>query len=402
VTLLKPGDRNILAAAVVDSLVIASDPDARRSGLGFLHFSRPWINAVVSAVREIPDASIRSLAQRLLDTPQDPVLYFDLRSQLAKRGEAEPSVAALFDLAWEAECNSRMGYHLGPLHDNGMAAVSVEELRALPTGTPLSDDANPEVLVVVPFRDRGTGERLRNLLACLLALRDQSFPRERYRVTVVESDDVPRWRGAISPRADHYLFAAKPGAFNKSWAVNAGVVNSPGGAEAICILDADVLVDREFIARNVARFFRPGTGGHLTYRNMFCLTAAASSSAIRERIFQRAADTNVDRLRGFLLRRPPGCCLWVRSSAFYRIYGMDERYEGWGGEDNDFAYRLDFGAPFDHYDDWLFHMDHPPSSVLQENGDLINAHIPAMSWRPEDPIGRLDRFVDPIERRTRG
>src|SRR5690606_9056344 len=103
----------------------------------------------------------------------------------------------------------------------------------------------------------------RNLLACLQALRDQSFPRSGYLVTVVESDDRPRWREVITAYADHYLFAPKPGAFNKSWAVNAGVVHSPGKPQVICILDADVLSDREFIARNVARFQRPGTAGHL-------------------------------------------------------------------------------------------------------------------------------------------
>ncbi len=72
------------------------------------------------------------------------------------------------------------------------------------------------------------GERLRNLLACLLALRDQSYPRDGYRVTVVETDGVPRWRDVIAPYADHYLFAANSGDFNKSWAVNVGARAQPG------------------------------------------------------------------------------------------------------------------------------------------------------------------------------
>jgi hypothetical protein len=57
---------------------------------------------------------------------------------------------------------------------------------------------------VVPFRDRGPGLRLRNLLACLLALRDQSVPRSSYQVVVVETDDEPRLRDSIEPRTDHY------------------------------------------------------------------------------------------------------------------------------------------------------------------------------------------------------
>jgi hypothetical protein len=111
------------------------------------------------------------------------------------------------------------------------------------------------MLIIVPFRDRsGDHTRLRNLLACLLALRDQSYPRSGYHVTVVEADQEPRWRHVIVPHADHYLFAEDRGPFSKSWAVNVGAVRTPGRPEVLCILDADVLADRDFIARNASRF----------------------------------------------------------------------------------------------------------------------------------------------------
>ena len=70
---------------------------------------------------------------------------------------------------------------------------------------------------------------------------------------------------------------------------------------------------------------------------------------------------------------------------------MDERYEGWGGEDYDFAHRLDLDAPLDSYDDWLLHMHHPPSSFIRTDGGLVD--IAPLSWRPTQPIGRLDRFA---------
>ncbi|MDN0201119.1 galactosyltransferase-related protein [Streptomyces sp. S.PNR 29] len=273
--------------------------------------------------------------------------------------------------------------------------MTPDDLRTVPPVAEPSGTSDAEVLVVIPFRDRNTGNtRLRNLLACLLCLADQSWPRQDYQVVVVESDEKPRFRHIIEPHVDHYLFAPKAGTFNKSWAVNVGVVNTPGDPEAICILDADVLADRDFIARNVARFQRPGTSGHLTYRNMLSLSEAATSHAIRRRLLDRAAQADPDELRGFYLRRPPGCCVWVRASAFHRIGGMDERYEGWGGEDNDFAYRMDFHCAFDAYDDWLLHMAHPAASVLREDGEQVNSHIPGLSWRPGQPIGRMDRFHD--------
>lgn len=388
-------DHGTLARAVADTLVVAADPAARGASVVYWTDGRPWTTAVADAVRAYGDEQIRSLAGQLLAAPSDPRRHAALVAALAARDPAPPELAPILDLAWAAECHSRIGYHLGPRYTAQAPTRSVADLRSWPPAVgalPPSPDA--EILVVIPFRDRHPGHgRLRNLLACLQALRDQSYPREGYRVTVVESDAEPRWRESISQYADHYLFAAHAGEFNKSWAVNAGAMHSPGRAEVLCILDADVLADRDFIARNAARFRSPGTGGHLTYRNMLCLDPAASDWAIGERIFHRAAQLDPAGLRGFVLRRPPGCCVWVRTAAFRHIGGMDERYQGWGGEDYDFAHRLDLAAPLDSYDDWLLHLHHAPSSRLTPDGQQVNAHIPSLSWRPTEPIGQLGRFA---------
>lgn len=393
---LRPRDPEILATAVVDSVVVASDPAARRSSLLYWEWARPWTEAVVAAVKKAQDSEIRSLGERLAKDPTVPDHYHQLRAALVEQA-ALSSTVPLFDAAWEAECNSRIAFHLGGKPSFDAEPVSAEELRALPPGPTLPPGADPEVLIVVPFRDRDTGgARLRNLLACLLALRDQSFPRDRYQVTVVESDDHPRHREAIVPLADHYVFAPKAGLFNKSWAVNAGVVQTPGRNELLCILDADVLADRDFVARNAERFQSPGVGGHLPHRKMSILDDPTTTWAIRERIHRHSGEAGADHLRAFQLRRPPGCCQWVRTAIFHRIGGMNELYEGWGYEDTDFVYRFDTAAPFFNHDDWLLHMRHPPAPLLtDEDGEPVNARIPAGTWRPVEPIGQLDRFAEP-------
>lgn len=383
-----------LACAVADTLVIAADPAARDASATWWEHGRPWATAVAQAVSMAQDDEIRSLGDRLRENPADPRPHAEMVSSLLNRDRESDPASSLFDLAWAAECNSRLGYHLGRRYSQGKPVIDVDALQRMPPASSLGAGADATILIVIPFRDNGSGRhRLRNLLACLLALRDQSYPRQGYRVTVVETDAVPRWRDIIAPFADHYLFALDPGHFNKSWAVNAGAVHSPGQPEAICILDADVLVDREFVARNVARFRNPGTGGHLTYRNMLCLDPAASSLAIDERLSRQAQEADPDRLRGFLLRRPPGCCIWVRAEAFFRIGGMDERYRGWGGEDYDFTHRLDLETPLDAYDDWLLHLHHPPAPMSGPYAESANARIPSLSWQPTEPIGRLDRLA---------
>ncbi|MFJ4623888.1 glycosyltransferase [Streptomyces sp. NPDC088812] len=395
---LTPTDPDILAAAVVTTLAVHFDPQAREASIFYWERALSYREAVAEGAEQLGDETVTRLVGDLRARPADPSVHLALRTrllQLAGDGGGSAALDTLFERAWEAESNSRLGYHLGRhFSGTGQPTVGVERLGTLPAGDGLRPGDSPRVLVVVPFRDRGPGLRLRNLLACLTALRDQSVPRAFYQVTVVETDDAPRWRDTVAPRTDHYLFAHKPDDFNKSWAVNVGVVNTPGQAEIICILDADALVDRDFVARNVARFHSPGAMGHLSYRDMWCLDESATSWAIEERLWRRAAGLDPDRLRAFVLRRPPGCCVWVRTTAFHRIGGMDERFEGWGGEDNDFAYRMDINSAFDHYHDPLLHMYHPSSAVLREDGELVNAHIPALSWGPSStPIGDVHRFA---------
>lgn len=387
-------DHEVQAKAVADNLVIATDPAVRSMCVTWWEQSRPWATTVLRMVQGSADHQIRSAGKRLLENTDDQQLHAELVSALLKHDTGTPPTAAIFEAAWQAECNSRLGYHLGPRYTTTVPVIDADSIRAMPAGLSTGIRDGAEILIVVPFRDQGDERgRLRNLLACLLALRDQSYPRSGYRITVVESDETPRWREIIAPYADHYLFAEDPGPFNKSWAVNVGAMHSPGRPEVLCILDADVLADRNFIARNAARFQNPGTGGHLPYRDMLCLDPAASSFAISERLSRNVSEIHPGHLRGFLLRRPPGCCIWVRMATFQRIGGMDERYQGWGGEDYDFAHRLDFEAPLDTYDDWLLHMYHRPAPMPGPYEQSANARIPSLSWRPTEPIGRLDRFA---------
>lgn len=139
---LRPSDPQVLATAVVDSVVVVSDPDARRSGLFYWEMARPWTEAVVDAVRKAENSEIRSLGERLVEDPGTPDHYHRLRAALVEQA-ALPSTAPLFDAAWEAECNSRIGFHLGGRHTREAEPVSVEELRALPPGPALPPEPIP-------------------------------------------------------------------------------------------------------------------------------------------------------------------------------------------------------------------------------------------------------------------
>lgn len=121
--------------------------------------------------------------------------------------------------------------------------------------------------------------------------------------------DSPWWRDVIEPAVDCYLYAHKRGAFSKSWAVNAGAVNSPVTSQHVCVLDGDILVDREFAHRNAEWLRQSSHGAHLPFEWLFNLAEAASSWAIQDRVLERQPDVDAEKLRGFLKKGTPGACL---------------------------------------------------------------------------------------------
>lgn len=386
------GEPTAAVSLVANSVVLKADQGAQDANIFYWHRAQPLVSLVVERLLQMSDDRVRGAAQALLDEPASAKAYRQMCEALEGALRTNPeAVAEVCRLAWNAISRTRLDYHVGagyaPDRD-----VTVEELAAASAAEPALA-TNPRVLVVVPFRDRsGSGDRVRNLLACLRSLRDQSLDRADYHVCVVESDDRPRWGELIAAHADQHLFAPKSGAFNKCWAVNVGVRHARGEAELICVLDADALVDRDFLRRNSERFRRPGTGGFLPFRDLCYLDASASSYAIRARCLDGRPEADRERLRGFLVHRAPGVCVWLRRDVFDAINGMDERYEGWGREDMDFVLRATLATAFVHFDDVMLHLYHPSSAHLVD-GQTGNAHIPWLTWAPEQPIGQLDRFA---------
>ncbi|MFG1675333.1 glycosyltransferase [Micromonospora sp. NPDC049282] len=403
-----------LAAAVADTLVVAADPRARSASPTYWDQAQRWRAEVTAEVRALAGGPARTLAEQLIEAPDSARTYFRLRdalTRLAARPDADAGAGSLFRAAWRAEGMSRIGYHVGRRYRDTGGEVAWEALLpapqdARPPASAQPDDtappvhpiaarspSPPTVLVVVPFRDgRAEAVRLRNALACLRGLADQALPRHRYHVTVVESDSQPRWREAVSPLADTYLFAHKDGPFNKAWAVNVGVHNSPVRSDLVCVLDADILVDRQFLPRNAARFLHAGVGALLPYRDALYLDPAASGHAIARRCLHATPSAERESLRGFLLRSPSGGCVWLRTELFRRVGGLDERFEGWGGEDDDFAIRLGLWAALERYSDTLLHLYHPPARAEIRDGVPTNGPSRGQYW-PTLEVGVIDRYA---------
>lgn len=208
--------------------------------------------------------------------------------------------------------------------------------------------------VVVPFRCRGPDEsRLKNLLGILRALKTQDLHRNKYRIIVVEQDDLPRHEHRLVALCDTYVHQPFGGPFSRARALNCGVAAGDGGT--LCLLDGDILPDRHFLGRCLSQIDteQPAI---LPYTDMFCLDEESSRAALG------GALSPGDPVCGYLIRHPPGACLWVTREAFLRAGQFDERFVGWGGEDREFYNRLASIVTIARHDDLLVHLlhDRPP------------------------------------------
>ncbi|HEX6352619.1 galactosyltransferase-related protein [Actinophytocola sp.] len=377
-----------LAERLVRYVVLAYDPAVADIAVDYWEESRPYYLGVIGQIGDLvagtaAEPALQRLTERPWDITAEEPLRRELAVLLAAHQDRHAAIHAALDRAAPA---IRIDYHHGRGYRPDVEPVDLALVREWAADRPLRPADDPDVLVVISLRDNVGGHRVRNLVTCLLALRDQTWP---VAVTVVETDERPRWREVVEPLVDQYFFLPDDGPFNKSWAINVGVAHSAGRARNLCVFDADILADREFVARNRERLLADPYAAHLPYVDMFSLDAAASHRAIRDRIAAGEPDVPFDVLRGLLLKRPPGACLWLTRDAFDRVGGLDERYAGWGGEDDDMLARLELLGPVPRHTDAFLHLDHPRPRMVNDSGAPFNAHLEPLSWRADHGYGRL-------------
>jgi len=382
-------DHGDLAARAAGYAVLAHDPAVPAVAADYWMHSERFYQAALAPLKRDLDGD--PAFERLRANPADATAERLLAERIGALLEQDPALArTLCRVVDAADDEVYINYFRGVDYRPDASPVGPERLERITEGRRHGrTGTGRDVLVVIPLSDRDGAGRIRNLTACLLALNDQTFPADRYCVTVVEFDDRPRWQSVIEPWVDRYLHLPGSGLFNKSWTLNAGVRATPGEFRTLCLLDADIIVDREFIERNHARFADPGHDAHLPHTEMLSLDAASSDRAIEERCGTGAPQAPLEGMRGLLLRDVPGACLWTRPEPFHRVGGFDERYRGWGGEDEDMLYRVAAAGAVTQFDDVFLHLAHRRPPMRTAEGKPFNAHVPLGTWTGRDGYGDL-------------
>ncbi len=192
------------------------------------------------------------------------------------------------------------------------------------------------VSYILTYR-QGEGPQRRDNLAAVLGWLAQ-YP--QFEPIVVEQDDAPRLTGALPhPRCTH-VFAYNPGPFNKSWGFNVGFRCSQ--SPWLAFADADVIVGASL--PETLAYLESGYQLVKPYRRLLDLDPEESRRVAAgefDWLPPRADGVAINREAGGEYIVFAGGVFLITRAAFMRVGGWDERFRGWGGEDNAMSYQLE-------------------------------------------------------------
>ncbi|WP_028603911.1 glycosyltransferase family 2 protein [Ottowia thiooxydans] len=211
--------------------------------------------------------------------------------------------------------------------------------------------------IILTYRGDPSGVRHANLLTVLAFLAETP----EWPVLIVEQDGLPSLGGPLPHPNCAVLFAYNAGSFNKAWGLNIGVRRS--NAPVIVFTDADLLIP-DMLPRSVEHCLR-NTQMVKPYRQVLDLSPETTAHL-------RAGDqTALQRMPGTASTRQmqgetaPLCggAFAIRRDAFLKLGGWDERFVGWGGEDDAFSYKVQRArlATLEFDDAIALHLHHPRS-----------------------------------------
>lgn len=189
---------------------------------------------------------------------------------------------------------------------------------------------------ILTWRDGEGTQRRDNLFAVLAWL--ARFP--AIEPIVVEQDDAPRLQGELPHPDVSWVFAYNPGPFNKSWGFNVGFRLSR--QPWLAFGDADIIVGDALTA--ALEHLAQGHQIVKPYRRLLDLDAR-ESQRVRAGDFdwqpdaERAAAHGRDAICERIVFA--GGVFLITRAVFAALGGWDERFRGWGGEDDAMSYRIE-------------------------------------------------------------
>lgn len=245
----------------------------------------------------------------------------------------------------------------------GRALADAPIVRLDSPRQPLEPGETPELSVLIGHRGL---DRLPLLLATLTSLAAQRDV--RLECLVIEQDDEPRIAASLPAWVRHVLAPSRPAgaAYNRSLTFNVGARQARG--RVLLLHDNDMLVPEGYGRRLLDRL-AAGYEVINPKRFVFYLDPQASAAVLEGRCPSLGpAGTIVQNLEA-------GGSMAIRADTYRAIGGMDERFVGWGGEDNEFWERCLTRPSWIWGYEPIVHLWHPgqPGKEHRDNPNLARA-----------------------------
>jgi len=244
------------------------------------------------------------------------------------------------------------------------------------------------IAIILPFRIANKF-RLRNLLSSLLGIHNSFIDKSKYSIIAVNQDAEDCYEDVISDYVDHYIFAKNETAYNVSWARNIGAVCGRE-SEILLFWDIDIVAPRELINK-IYESFDDSIGCVVPYTSGINLNERSTSYFIEHIPSTIAYNSLMDNLNGQVMHEVYGFMIAVRSNEYFKIGGFDERYEGWGDEDNDFYSRIYASTKIRRLNLPIYHLDHP-RPLMRIEGEKLNRNLINDPISEQDNIGVLNKY----------
>ncbi|MDF1695717.1 MAG: glycosyltransferase [Saprospiraceae bacterium] len=198
------------------------------------------------------------------------------------------------------------------------------------------------VCYIICYRE-ASKERNEALQFVLRHLR-KNFP--SIEILIVEQDDAPKLQLNDELNIRH-LFIHNTDLFNRSWAFNCAVKNT--SKEIFVFADADIILEKEGFMKclEATTHFEAITPNKIEITNVSIGSDSDTMHVLNKR-----------KLYSFA-----GGMLFITKSGFEKIGGWDERFEGWGGEDNAMSHLIYNQLTSKTFRLESFHIDHPNEFV---------------------------------------
>jgi glycosyltransferase involved in cell wall biosynthesis len=191
---------------------------------------------------------------------------------------------------------------------------------------------------LITFR-RTNSARFKNFEFLLGLLKE----REMLEIVLVEQDEVPKLVDSTFNEEYRYVFARNPGLFNKSWGLN--VAARTASCDILIFMDADILLAEDALEQ-MLELLTTGADAVNPYATLIDLEQSETESLLHGEATLDIQREEVQLDRQNLAQKPPYCggVFGITRDLFNRVGGFDERFEGWGAEDNAMSFRVDYFA----------------------------------------------------------